>query len=146
MISPCTVPLPIDTSIPQNLAQWLLYRKMEETEVLEKAPWSWVIASLRNLKNDTEADLYNWKIRTISNILNWRNTKVGCAHKVCQFPTGTNMVISCAYGGDKLENNEVVWQKGPTCECNAYPDSYCCNNLCDTKAAAALREEPCKSN
>nr|4G2U_A Chain A, Ancylostoma-secreted protein-like protein [Ostertagia ostertagi]4G2U_B Chain B, Ancylostoma-secreted protein-like protein [Ostertagia ostertagi] len=145
MIWPCTTPLPIDTSIPQNLAQWLLFQNSQENEVLTQTPWSWVTASLRNLQPDTEANIYNWQIRPLSNIANWQNLKVGCAHKVCKFPTGTNMVVSCAYGGEVLQDNEVVWDKGPTCMCNAYPNSFCCNNLCDTIAAATLRNQPCKS-
>ncbi|PIO56095.1 SCP-like protein [Teladorsagia circumcincta] len=140
-IAPCTVPLPIDPSLAQNIARWLYYGDSAKEEVLRQTPWSWVTPSLRFM-NGTALDRFavQWA-EPLANIANWKNRKVGCAYKIC--PAQNNMVVSCVYGSQKLSPNEVIWEKGNTCECNSYPDSFCCDSLCDTRGASSLRHQCC---
>ncbi|PIO55447.1 hypothetical protein TELCIR_23167 [Teladorsagia circumcincta] len=54
--------------------------------------------------------------------------KVGCAYKVC----GSEMLVSCIYGTKRIPPMRELWQEGRTCECDAYPDSFCSNGICET--------------
>ncbi|PIO61537.1 SCP-like protein, partial [Teladorsagia circumcincta] len=140
-IAQCTVPLPIDPSLAQNIARWLYYANSEEDKVLRQVPWSWVTPSLRFMKGTALDRFANQWAEPLANIANWKNRKVGCAYKIC--PALKNMVVSCVYGSQKLSPNEVIWEQGSTCECNSYPDSFCCDSLCDTHGAASLRHQCC---
>ncbi|PIO65151.1 SCP-like protein [Teladorsagia circumcincta] len=95
-IAQCTVPLPIDPSLAQNIARWLYYANSEEDKVLRQVPWSWVTPSLRFMKGTALDRFANQWAEPLANIANWKNRKVGCAYKIC--PALKNMVVSCVYG------------------------------------------------
>ncbi|KAK6030910.1 SCP-like protein [Ostertagia ostertagi] len=142
-IAPCNDPLPINTSLAQNIARWLYFKDSEEETVLQQVSWYWVSASLGFMKGTKLDQFANQWAEPLANIANYRNRKVGCAYKIC--PAQQNMVVSCVYGSPKLAPNEVIWQEGKTCVCDARPDSFCCDNLCDTRDAASVRHQCCAS-
>nr|CAD56659.1 ancyclostoma-secreted protein-like protein [Ostertagia ostertagi] len=142
-IAPCNDPLPINTSLAQNIARWLYFKDSEEETVLQQVSWYWVSASLGFMKGTKLDQFANQWAEPLANIANYRNRKVGCAHKIC--PAQQNMVVSCVYGSPKLAPNEVIWQEGKACVCDARPDSFCCDNLCDTRDAASVRHQCCAS-
>ncbi|KAK6027670.1 SCP-like protein, partial [Ostertagia ostertagi] len=65
---------------------------------------------------------------TQSQIANHKNMKLGCAYKVC----GSEMLVSCIYGTKRIPPMQELWENGRTCECDAHPDSFCSNGICET--------------
>ncbi|KAK6024142.1 SCP-like protein [Ostertagia ostertagi] len=69
-----------------------------------------------------------YRLETFANIANHKNMKLGCAYKVC----GSEMLVACIYGTKRIPPMQELWENGRTCECDAHPDSFCSNGICET--------------
>ncbi|KAK6016289.1 hypothetical protein OSTOST_18229, partial [Ostertagia ostertagi] len=104
----------------------LNYVNGKEEEALEFAQKNWMNPVMTYGVPPNRKFFY--RLETFANIANHKNMKLGCAYKVC----GSEMLVSCIYGTKRIPPMQELWENGRTCECDAHPDSFCSNGICET--------------
>ncbi|PIO61204.1 hypothetical protein TELCIR_17280 [Teladorsagia circumcincta] len=129
-ISSCA--LPLESNLTENTLR-LRYIKSDEDEVLRDVMWAWMSAPLR-YGVGIAPNLFHYRIETLANVNSeLEDRKIGCSYKSCG-PDQQEMLIACVYGAKKLSMNDLIFEEGQTCRCDAYPNSHCSNSLCVTSA------------